>query len=91
LTFRLNEDAFYKTLLTKGPQFWVSLLRDYVDLNKPNVVIKGRPSPKVKAQLAEEEKQRVAERKEILGTRGMQEKKRELDAAIAANEVTIYR
>lgn len=76
-------------LEAKDPEFWVGLLKEYLDPEKPHVVVKGAPSVALKKQKAEEEAQRVSEQKSQLGPNGLRECDEKLHKAVAENNVCL--
>lgn len=50
---------------------------------------KGIPSIKKKMEMTKEEDERIAKQKESLGKEGLERKKKEIEEAIAENEVSV--
>ena len=73
--------------LKKEPEeFWVGLLKKYVQDQKMVVVV-ADPSDELMQKMGSDEKERVNKQREALGEEGLKEKKMILDKAIAKNEV----
>ena len=74
--------------MTEPATYWLTLLNKYF-VNAPVVVSKGIPSIKKKMEMAKNEKERIAKQIEKLGKEGLEKMKKELEEAIAENEVRI--
>ena len=73
--------------LKKEPEeFWVGLLKKYVQDQKMVVVV-ADPSDELMQKMWSDEKERVNKQREALGEEGLKEKQMILDKAIAKNEV----
>lgn len=83
---RTNQIQALKKLETESESYWLNLLKTYF-LDSPFVLIKGIPSLEKRHELTEKEKNRVIEQIENLGKEGLQEKEKELQEAIAKNDV----
>lgn len=83
---RTNQVQALKRLETEPESYWLNLLKTYF-LESPFVLIKGIPSLKKRHELTEKEKDRVAKQIENLGKEGLQEKEKELQEAVAKNDV----
>ncbi|XP_050540397.1 uncharacterized protein C05D11.1-like [Daktulosphaira vitifoliae] len=77
----LNTKRIFNKLLSEDILFWKNILRDYL-LNDHKVIVRGIPSIKKHNELANEEIQRVSQRKKDLGDDGLKLKANELLNAI---------
>ncbi|XP_050536250.1 uncharacterized protein C05D11.1-like isoform X2 [Daktulosphaira vitifoliae] len=82
---RLNTISILNNLLKEDISFWKEILTDYF-INNHKVVVKGIPSIKKKDELANEEIQRVSQRKKELGDEGLKLKAIELQKAKTDSE-----
>ncbi|XP_050537014.1 uncharacterized protein C05D11.1-like isoform X2 [Daktulosphaira vitifoliae] len=73
----MNRNRIIKQLLSEDIVFWKNILRDYL-LNDYKVIVKGIPSIQKQHELANEEIQRVLQRKKDLGDDGLKLKAIEL-------------
>ncbi|XP_050535492.1 uncharacterized protein C05D11.1-like isoform X7 [Daktulosphaira vitifoliae] len=73
----LNTNRIFNKLLSEDILFWKNILRDYL-LNDHKVIVRGIPSIKKHNELANEEIQRVSQRKNDLGDDGLKLKANEL-------------
>ncbi|XP_003399672.2 uncharacterized protein C05D11.1 [Bombus terrestris] len=85
---RTNQVQALKRLETEPESYWLNLLKTYF-LESPFILIKGIPSLKKRHELTEKEKDRVAKQIENLGKEGLQEKEKELQEAIAKNDIPV--
>lgn len=85
---RSNQIRDLKKLETEPESYWLNLLKKYL-LDPPLVAVKGIPSLEKRQELSENEKERVAKQIEELGEEGLGRKEKELQDAIAKNEVRI--
>lgn len=83
---RTNQVQALKKLETEPESYWLNLLKTYF-LESPFVLVKGIPSLEKRHELTEKEKDRVAKQIENLSKEGLQEKEKELQEAIAKNDV----
>lgn len=83
---RTNQIQALKKLETEPESYWLNLLKTYF-LDSPFVLIKGIPSLKKRHELTEKEKNRVVKQIENLGKEGLQQKEKELQEAVAKNDV----
>ncbi|XP_050539361.1 uncharacterized protein LOC126904394 [Daktulosphaira vitifoliae] len=84
----LNTKRIFNKLLSEDILFWKNILRDYL-LNDHKVIVRGIPSIKKHNELANEEIQRVSQRKKDLGDDGLKLKANELLNAIKECELLI--
>ncbi|XP_050536248.1 uncharacterized protein C05D11.1-like [Daktulosphaira vitifoliae] len=82
---RLNTISILNNLLKEDISFWKEILTDYF-INNHNVVVRGIPSIKKRDELANEEIQRVSQRKKELGDEGLKLKAIELQNAKTESE-----
>ncbi|KAI1290107.1 hypothetical protein HDE_08397 [Halotydeus destructor] len=66
--------------------FWLSLIDQYFMKNRYILII-GKPCPILMEKMSDEEKQRIEAQREALGEKGLQEKAKTLELAIAQNEI----
>ncbi|KOC67604.1 Uncharacterized protein C05D11.1 [Habropoda laboriosa] len=85
---RINKVQDLKKLENEPQSYWLNLLKTYF-LDSPFVIVKGIPSLEKKHELTEKEKNRVAKQIENLGNEGLKKKEKELQGAIAKNEIPI--
>eukprot|EP00112_Aurelia_sp_Birch-Aquarium-sp1_P017903 Seg42.13_Seg42.8 transcript_id=Seg42.13_Seg42.8/GoldUCD/mRNA.D3Y31 product="putative protein C05D11.1" protein_id=Seg42.13_Seg42.8/GoldUCD/D3Y31 len=81
----MNDLPRLEKLKKESSEFWVALLKEYL-INRPKIVIIGDPSEKMMKDMAEEEKQRIAEQRKELGEDGLSEKEEALENATDDNE-----
>lgn len=84
----LDEINHYKTLRTWTNSQWVDLLHKYI-IDRPYVVVVGKPSATLAEKLEQDEKARLATQRETLGPDGLANAERELEAAKAEHEKPI--
>lgn len=84
----LGESARLTALKEKDSQFWVALIKKNL-LDQPHTFILGKPSAEFAKQLAEDEERRVAAQAAALGETKLQELSKQLEDAVAVNEVQI--
>lgn len=82
--------SMYDVLEKWSEQQWRDYLKKWF-VDNPHVGILGKPSAAMAKRIEEEDKKRVAERKEKLGKQGLEELKRKLEAAKAENEKEVPR
>lgn len=88
LSKRLNLIDIFRKLQSEPASFWLNLLnKQFVDA--PFVFTKGIPSIKKKIEMTKEEEERIEKQKQKLGVEGLKKKEKELEDAIAENEVII--
>lgn len=85
---RTNQVQALKKLETEPESYWLNLLKTYF-LESPFVLVKGIPSLEKRHELTEKEKDRVAKQIENLSKEGLQEKEKELQEAIAKNDIPV--
>ncbi|KAK1127835.1 hypothetical protein K0M31_003327 [Melipona bicolor] len=85
---RTNQIQSLKKLETEPESYWLNLLKTYF-LDSPSVLIKGIPSLEKRHELTEKEKNRVVKQIENLGKDGLQQKEKELQEAIAKNDIPV--
>ncbi|XP_015438659.1 PREDICTED: uncharacterized protein C05D11.1-like [Dufourea novaeangliae] len=85
---RLNDIKDLKKLEMEPESYWLNLLKKYF-LDSPLIVVKGIPSLNKQLELTEKEKERVAKQIEDLGEEGLQLKEKELEGAIAKNNIPV--
>ncbi|XP_076642310.1 uncharacterized protein C05D11.1 [Halictus rubicundus] len=83
---RSNQIKDLKKLEMEPESFWLDLLKKFL-LDSPLVIVKGIPSLEKRHELTEKEKERVAKQIKDLGDKGLQLKEKELENAIAKNNV----
>ena len=83
---RLNQIDVLKKLMTEPESYWVNLLNKYF-VKAPVVFSKGIPSIEKKLEMTQKEKERIKKQIESLGPKGLEIKEKELQEAIAENEV----
>ncbi|OJA10818.1 hypothetical protein AZE42_00264 [Rhizopogon vesiculosus] len=84
----LDEINYYKTLRTWTGSQWVDLMHRYI-IDRPYVVIIGKPSATLAEKLEQDEKARLAAQREKLGPDGLAKAEQELEAAKAEHEKPI--
>lgn len=67
-------------------EFWESLLKKYF-VDALHVLVKGKPSTAELKRMMTEEKERISKQRTQIGDEGLKQKERELEAAMAQNEV----
>ena len=72
--------------MAEPASYWLNILNKYL-INAPMVVSKGVPSIQKKIEIAEKETERIAKQIENLGKEGLKKKEKELEEAIAENNV----
>ncbi|XP_071875981.1 uncharacterized protein C05D11.1 [Bombus fervidus] len=85
---RTNQVQALKKLETEPESYWLNLLKTYF-LESPFVLVKGIPSLEKRHELTEKEKDRVTKQIENLSKEGLQEKEKELQEAIAKNDIPV--
>ena len=85
---RSNQIRDLKNLETEAEPYWLNLLKKYF-LDSPFVLVKGIPSLEKRQELGEKETERVTKQIEDLGEEGLQRKEKELQEAIAKNEIPV--
>ncbi|XP_050485533.1 uncharacterized protein C05D11.1-like [Bombus huntii] len=85
---RTNQVQALKKLETEPESYWLNLLKTYL-LESPFVLVKGIPSLKKRHELTEKEKDRVAKQIENLSKEELQKKEKELQEAIAKNDIPV--
>ncbi|CAK9798548.1 Uncharacterized protein C05D11.1 [Anthophora plagiata] len=85
---RTNKIQVLKKLETEPNSYWLNLLKTYF-LDAPFVIVKGIPNLEKRHELTEKEKNRVTKQIENLGNDGLKQKEKELQEAIATNEIPI--
>ncbi|XP_033325130.2 uncharacterized protein C05D11.1 [Megalopta genalis] len=88
LVRRSNQIEDLKKLEMEPESFWLDLLKVCL-LDTPMVIVKGIPSLEKQHELTEKEKERVAKQIKELGEEGLQLKEKELEDAIAKNNVPV--
>nr|XP_042906689.1 uncharacterized protein C05D11.1 isoform X2 [Parasteatoda tepidariorum] len=83
---RLQEIPIIESLFNKPAEYWINLLKTYI-LHGNHVIVEGRPSPALAAEMAEIEKKRIEEQQKKLGPDGLKEKAQVLKDAIEQNEI----
>lgn len=73
-------------LVAEKESFWVDLLRKYL-VDNNSATIRGRPSQAERQRLSDEDDKRVEMQKKNLGSEGLKKCEKELEDAIAHNEV----
>jgi len=86
---KLNKINILKQLNNEGITFWKGILEKYF-INSNRVIVRGIPSIKKQEELANEEKERVQERRKTLGEEGLKKKAVELLNAKVECEVRIF-
>ncbi|KAG1833897.1 Metalloenzyme, LuxS/M16 peptidase-like protein [Suillus variegatus] len=84
----LDEINHYRTLRTWTSSQWVDLVRKYI-IDRPYVVVIGKPSATLAEKLEKDEKARLATQRETLGPDGLINAERVLEAAKAEHEKPI--
>ncbi|XP_022918722.1 uncharacterized protein C05D11.1-like [Onthophagus taurus] len=82
---RLNPLEDLDKMLTEPKSYWLSLLKRYL-IDNHVITIQGYPSQSEQASMAAQEKARIEEQIKNLGEKGLEEKEKELNDAIAFNE-----
>ncbi|KAF3427311.1 hypothetical protein E2986_02562 [Frieseomelitta varia] len=85
---RTNQIQTLKKFETEPESYWLNLLKTYF-LDSPFVLVKGIPSLKKRHELTEKEKNRVVKQIKNLGKEGLQQKEKELQEAIAKNDIPV--
>ncbi|XP_017886890.1 uncharacterized protein C05D11.1-like [Ceratina calcarata] len=85
---RTNQVEDLKKLKTEPESYWLNLLKMYF-LDSPFVMVKGIPSLEKRQELSEKEKNRIVKQIEDLGKDGLQQKEKDLQEAIAKNDVPV--
>jgi len=75
-----------KKFMDKDSTFWIELIREQF-LNRPKIVLKGKPSKSEARDLAEKEEARLKKQIEELGTKGLEEKEEILENAIESQKL----
>ncbi|XP_078049942.1 uncharacterized protein C05D11.1 [Augochlora pura] len=88
LVRRVNQIEDLKKLEMEPESFWLDLLKKCF-LDTPMVFVKGIPSLEKQRELTEKEKERVAKQIKELGEEGLRLKQKELEDAIANNNVPV--
>ncbi|CAI5445347.1 unnamed protein product [Caenorhabditis angaria] len=80
---RINEVDYLKKLKSEPASFWCGLVKKF--FTSPNATVIGIPDEKLVDKIAEDEEKRLNEQRKKLGKAGLEQKKKELDAAIHEN------
>jgi len=73
----LNKIDILKQLLKEDESFWKEIVKKYL-INAHRIIVRGMPSIIKQEELANEENNRVQERKDKLGVEGLKKKAVEL-------------
>ncbi|KAF8844003.1 hypothetical protein BDN67DRAFT_895938 [Paxillus ammoniavirescens] len=84
----LDEIKYYNILRTWSHSQWTELLRVYF-IDRPYIVVIGKPSSSLAEQLETDEKARLAAQVKKLGPEGLANAEKELEAAKAEHELPI--
>ncbi|KIJ21665.1 hypothetical protein PAXINDRAFT_63491 [Paxillus involutus ATCC 200175] len=84
----LDEIKYYNILRTWSSSQWTELLRVYF-IDRPYIVVIGKPSSSLAEQLETDEKARLAAQVKKLGPEGLANAEKELEAAKAEHELPI--
>lgn len=83
---RLNIVEVLDKLVTENETYWINLLDKYLLKNK-SATIRGRPSQAERQRLSDDEEKRVEKQRKDLGPEGLKKCEKELEDAIATNEL----
>jgi hypothetical protein len=83
---RFAQTKIFEDLKNKKEDFWLNLIEKYI-LKAYYVSIVGKPSEELMKSIAEQDKERVEERKRKLGKKGLKELQQIVDNAQAQNDV----
>lgn len=86
---RLNILEILDKLVTENEAYWINLLNQYLLKNK-SATIRGRPSKVERQRLSDEEEKRIEKQRKDLGPEGLKKCEKELEDAIAYNEVLTF-
>ncbi|XP_047134404.1 uncharacterized protein C05D11.1 isoform X1 [Hydra vulgaris] len=81
----VNKVGRLKNLKQENADFWVELLKKYI-VDQKMVVVVGEPSEELMKKMGDEEKTRLTAQADQLGPEGLEQMKKELEAAIKENE-----
>ena len=82
---RLNSVSVYRDMQARESNFWIDLLQKYF-VDKPRVLVQGKPLKQLEADMKAAEKKRIAEQVEKLGEAGLKEKAEILEKAMEKND-----
>nr|XP_018913326.1 PREDICTED: uncharacterized protein C05D11.1-like [Bemisia tabaci] len=86
LDLRLNQISQLDKMKNEPLEFWESLLKKYF-VDALHVLVKGKPSTAELKRMMTEEKERISKQRTQIGDEGLKQKERELEAAMAQNEI----
>ncbi|KAL5484731.1 hypothetical protein EMCRGX_G021276 [Ephydatia muelleri] len=82
----IDQTTHFRKLMEEREPFWLGLLKHYF-IAGPYVAMLGTPSTSLAETMSQEEKDRIAKQKELLGEAGLSQKRQELEEAIRQNEI----
>jgi len=82
---RLNSVAVYESFKKETSFYWLNLIKKYM-VDKPRVLVKGKPSIKLESEMKKNEKERVAAQVADLGPQGLEEQAKLVDKSMEEND-----
>ncbi|KAK3910629.1 hypothetical protein KUF71_020443 [Frankliniella fusca] len=83
---RLNILEILDKLVVEEENYWINLLNKYL-LKNNSATIRGRPSQAERQRLSDDEEKRIEKQRKDLGPEGLKKYEKELEDAIAHNEL----
>ena len=77
--------AVYESFKKETSFYWLNLIKKYM-VDKPRVLVKGKPSIKLESEMKKNEKERVAAQVADLGPQGLEEQAKLVDKSMEEND-----